>query len=226
MGLISSKRVARLTVSMSLIAATGVLSGCMSSPTYGTGKTANRQLVEDVTGVLSFGTNKKGEAIAYTPRPELVKPAEGDQVALVAPQDNVTTAANGAWPESPEKRLARIKAEATENEGNPNYRSPVIKDVNPEDDLNDGSAVMDPERAGAMTPSPVAREKFRAQLRANNQGDPNTRKFLSEPPTDYRVTEASAPTGDVGEPEWKKEREAKKKARKKGTGGLRSLWPF
>ncbi|HTV67717.1 MAG TPA: hypothetical protein VMF90_04190 [Rhizobiaceae bacterium] len=226
MGLISSKRIARLTIGVPLIASAVALSGCMGSPTYGTGKTANRQLVEDVTGVLSFGTQKRRDPINYSPRSELVKPAEGDQVALVAPQDNLTTAGNGAWPESPEARLARIKADATANEGNPNYRSPVIKDIDPDDDLNDGSAVLDPERAGAATPSPVQREKFRAAVKANNQGDPNTRKFLSEPPTTYRAAEASAATGEMGEPEWKKEREARKKARKKGTGGLRSLWPF
>src|SRR5690606_32490863 len=49
------------------------LSGCMGSPTYGTDKTANEQLIEDLTGVLALGPKRQPQ-IEYQPRPELVKP--------------------------------------------------------------------------------------------------------------------------------------------------------
>jgi hypothetical protein len=52
------------------------LSGCMSSPTYGTDKTASEQLLGDVSGILSLAPAKKPQ-VDYKPRPELVRPAKG-----------------------------------------------------------------------------------------------------------------------------------------------------
>ena len=119
--------VARLLLGGSLVAAAALLSGCMTSPTYGTDKTANAQLMSDVSGILSF-RDKKKPPIDYTPRPELVKPAKGDET-LPAPQDTVATASNPNWPESPEQRLARLRAEADANLDNPNYDSPIVPDM-------------------------------------------------------------------------------------------------
>ena len=44
----------------------------MSSPTYGTDKTANAQLLSDVSGILSLQGRSSKAAIDYKPRPELV----------------------------------------------------------------------------------------------------------------------------------------------------------
>ncbi len=72
--------------------------------------------------------------------------------------------------------------------------------------------------------TPADSDKGRAaeiqrRLADSKQGDPNTRKYLSEPPVAYRVAADTAPQGDLGEDEYKKERRLKKEAEgKKGSG--------
>ena len=41
------------------LVAGAVLSGCMGSPTYGTDKTANEQLLGDVSNILSLAPQKR-----------------------------------------------------------------------------------------------------------------------------------------------------------------------
>lgn len=189
-----------------LAASALALSGCMSSPTYGTGKTANEQLIEDLTGVLSLAP-KERPRIEYNPRPELVTPET--TAVLPPPQDSVTTASNSAWPESPEERRERLRQEATENQDNPTYRSPIVADV------AGGSARQ-------LTPQ-EQRAEFKRRLALQNAVDP-TRRYLSEPPVEYRAAAATAPVDELGEDEWKKERDAKRAARKKS--GKSSWWPW
>lgn len=235
------------------------MSGCMSSPTYGTGKPANQQLLEDVTGILTVGP-KKQERIDYKPRPELVKPPGTE--ALPEPQGNVVASANAVWPESPEEQRARLRAEATENRDNLGWR-PKIKgpegqetvsaaayDRNPNMVLDNMSANTDEasRRRALANPAPVrsaaandrnpaaasnevdpkrAREEFNRRLAARNQGDPTVRKYLSEPPLEYRAAAATAPVNDIGEDEEKKEARRKANSRKKaGKRNWRDLVPW
>jgi hypothetical protein len=59
------------------------------------------------------------------------------------------------------------------------------------------------------------------------QGSATARKYLSEPPIDYRQASANAPVGELGEDEATKERRLKREARKKGGGfSLEDLNPF
>lgn len=187
------------------------LTGCMSSPTYGTGKTAGRQLAEDVTGLLSLGP-RETEHIEYRPRPKLVTPADTSE--LPAPQTNVVTAGNGVWPESPEERRVRIRAEATENRDDSGFRTKV---------RHSGTdvALMDPMSREAtrnqtvpLNPS-ASRAEFNRRLTVANQGSPEVRRYLSEPPLEFRAPADTAPVGDVGVDEDKKEREREAAARKK-----------
>ena len=72
--------------------------------------------------------------------------------------------------------------------------------------------------------SPADSDKGRAaeiqrRMAEGKQGDPNTRKYLSEPPLDYRVASGTAPQGELGEDEYKKERRLKKEAQGKKSGG-------
>jgi hypothetical protein len=195
---------ARVPLVIGVVAVCGAaLGGCMS-PTYGTGKTANQQLVEDLTGILSLGPKERPK-IDYKPRPDLVKPET--TAVLPPPQDDVTTASSAAWPESPEQRLARIRAEATANRDNPLYRPSVQVD-------HPGSA--------STTPAQSAQVR---QALAENNGAVSRRKYLSEPPLVYREPSATAPVGELGEDEWKKERSAKREARAE-SGKRRSWWPW
>jgi hypothetical protein len=177
-------------------ASTLALSGCVSSPTYGTGKTSGAQLLEDVSNVANVVPKGQKEKINYAPRPELVRPAAG--APLPPPQESAKTVAAANWPESPEERRARLKAEATAAQDDPLY-VPKIK--------NDGFGVQE----GQLTPE-EQQARFRAARKANTAGSPNSRAFLSEPPLDYRVPSETAPVGDVGEDEKKKERRLKREA--------------
>jgi hypothetical protein len=218
---------ARLLLGGSLVAAAALLSGCMSSPTYGTDKTANAQLMSDMGGILSFRDKKKAQ-IEYAPRPELVKPAKG-QDALPPPQDSVATASNPNWPESPEARLARLRAEADANLDNPNYDSPIVPDMvsaNPKRKTLTGNGRA--EESGVMDVSQAAAQKaeYQKRLTETRQGSSQTRKYLSEPPIDYRQAAADAPVGELGEDEYRKERRLKREARKKNGFTWGDLNPF
>lgn len=215
----------RLVIGGALVAAAGLASGCMSSPTYGTDKTANEQLMSDVQGIFSL-SDKKRAPIDYNPRPELVKPAKGTE-ALPPPQDNVTTASNPDWPKSPEQRLKRIRDDATANADNASYDSPVISDT-----ALDQPAKKTVERHGEPLDndglSPEARKaEIDRRIAESKQGSSTTRKFLSDPPLVYREASADAPVGDVGESEYRKEKRRKREARAKGGGwSLSDLNPF
>jgi hypothetical protein len=187
-----------------------VLGGCMSSPTYGTGKTANSQLLDDVSNIVSIAP-KKGEKIEYAPRPELVKPVAG--APLPAPQESAKSQAAGTWPESPEQRRARLRAEATAGQDDPNF-VPKIK--------NDGFGVQTEELSPAEQQA-----AFRAARKANTAGSAVSRTYLSEPPLVYRAPAETAAVGDLGEPEKKKERRLKKEASKSsGKKSFRDYLPW
>jgi hypothetical protein len=214
-----SKRMrANSWVGAPLVVALLPLGGCLGSPTYGTDKTATAQLASDVTGILSLGPKRK-QPIDYKPRPDLVRPAPGEKESLPAPQDNVTVASNPDWPESPEQMRARLRAEATANQDNPNYRSPIVSDValNESKSTLLGTGVANRgEDSGINEGKNVRqnREEFNRRVAMNKQGSDTDRKYLSEPPLSYRQAAPTAPTGDVGEDEWKKERRAKAAAGK------------
>jgi hypothetical protein len=62
----------------------------------------------------------------------------------------------------------------------------------------------------------------------NKQGSETERRYLSEPPLTYRQPSATAPSDQLGEDEWKKQRDRKKEALKgkKSSFQLSDLWPF
>lgn len=193
-----------LVASLSAVCLSALLAGCIASPTYGTGKSANAQLMDDVTGILAIGGSKdKKSEIAYTPRPELVKPASLE--VLPQPQENVAAAGNPAWPESPEERRARIRADATANQDNPFYE-PLARTGNRNSTGETTDFTRDSSPGAQTMDVRGTREQFNQRVRQNRQGDPNTRRYLSEPPTAYRKPSDAAPVGDVGEDEWLKER--------------------
>ncbi|MBZ9703989.1 MULTISPECIES: hypothetical protein [unclassified Mesorhizobium] len=211
---------ARLALLAPLVASGLALSGCVGSPTYGTDKTAGEQLAGDLTGAFSFAPKRK-EHIDYKPRPTLVKPAPGQKEALPAPQDSIETA-SAEWPESPEQRRARLRADATAHQDDPSYQSQIVDDVQ----TDPASVKKAMEESGSSHPprwTPADSDKGRAadiqrRLAESKQGDPNTRKYLSEPPLAYRVASGTAPQNELGEDEYKKERRLKREAEGKKGG--------
>jgi hypothetical protein len=218
---IENARMPRRISAGAIVAVSAVaLSGCVGmAPTYGTGKAADTQLMEDVSSMFSLSPKKKDQ-IDYKPRPELVKPAKAD--ALPAPQDNITTASAGAWPESPEARMARIRAEATANRDNLDFQPEVELDVKPARQTIRATRGDDVNMDGSTKSIESQRKDFNQRLAMNRQGSPTERRYLSEPPLEYRQPAATATTDDVGEDEWKKDRRRKAGHTKKGS----SWWPF
>lgn len=180
------------------------LSACTGTSTYGTGKSQEAQLLEDIGGIAMIGSKKKKQQIDYISRPGLVKPTDS---TLPAPAESVADA-DGNFPQNPEeRRLALLKQieEAEKNgealpeeviamrkasitrPGDPGY-------INPAEDRVSGR--LDPKEEKA------AREAFlkkQAETRGATGAAP--RKYLTEPPQRYRTPLQTAEVGNVGEKE-------------------------
>ncbi|KKX24678.1 hypothetical protein [Rhizobium sp. LC145] len=195
-----------------ILAATLTLSGCMGSPTYGTDKTAMEQLADDLGSAVSVGGNDdKRRSVKYNPRPSLVVATKEQQnQTLPSPQQSLAGRENNPnWVESPEETRERLRQEATENENNPRYRSPLLAGRG---------------QAGQMTESQKWEAFRQARQNAETVNLSAPRRSLSDPPTEYRAADA-ANLQDVGEPELQKERRRKKEAEE--TAKTSSWWkPF
>lgn len=217
---------ARVALLAPLVASGLALSGCMGSPTYGTDKTAGEQLAGDLSSAFSIAPKHK-ERIDYKPRPELVKPALGQKEVLPPPQDSIETA-SAEWPESPEQRRARLRADATAHQDDPAYQSQIVDDVQT-DPESIKKAMADSGSSHPPRWSPADSDKGRAaeiqrRMIESKQGDPTKRKYLSEPPVQYRVAADTAPQDQLGEDEYKKERRLKKEAAAKSKSGGMFDW--
>ncbi|MBN9270674.1 MAG: hypothetical protein J0J15_10575 [Mesorhizobium sp.] len=222
----------RLAFLAPLIVSGLALAGCVGSPTYGTDKTAGEQLAGDLSNAFSFAPSRK-DKIDYKPRPALVKPAPGQKDNLPAPQDSIETA-SANWPESPEQRRARLRAEATAHQDDPSYQSQIVEDIQ-----TDPAAVRKAmKESGSSHPPAWSPEdsaggsraraaEINRKLAENRQGDPTTRRYLSDPPLVYREAATTAPQNDIGEDEYKKERRLKKEAAaKSGKSGWFDWLPW
>jgi hypothetical protein len=201
------------------------LSGCLGSPTYGTGTDATTQLLNDIGDVASIRPQQGGD-IAYQPRPDLVRPT--DTSALPAPQTALSR--TQAWPESPEETRARLRAEADLSGGTGSFSSPLAQR---EAGGGRGREAPNPRRGPVGGPIGLpsglsgaeAQADYRARQEIARAADPTTRNFLSEPPLEYRQPVATAPVGDMGESERTKERRRLQEAQRGQS--LRQKWlPF
>lgn len=193
-----------------------VLSGCLGSPTYGTGTPATEQLLDDVSSAITIGGPKNPD-IEYRPRPGLVTPP--DDATLPPPQTSV--AASEQWPESPEETRERLRAEAELGDGGDSPLAP-----------NTGYSGIAPTVVGGAADGPpppgsfnddAARERYQQAQELARASNPTQRNFLSEPPVEYRQPAATAPVGDLGETERTKERRRERSARVESP---RRWWPF
>lgn len=179
-----------------VMAAGSMATGC-TSPTYGTGTSAMAQLGDDIGQSVSLAPQEpKNKGVKYQPRPTLVMPAQASKETLVEPQQTVATKDNPQWPESPEETRARLVKEADENSDNPSYRSPLAS-----------SAI----EGGRQTSE--AQTKAYREARALQKGAYiDQRRYISDPPTEYRAVDDPAKLDDLGTPEQKKAKQRKKDA--------------
>lgn len=177
-----------MTLTMLLVGGSA-LAGCFG-PTYGTGVSSSDQLLQDLGNTLSLGERSPPPPINYTPRPGLVQPTNTS--TLPPPQEDIAEAAGAEWPESPEERRARVRAEI--DAGN---RDPLF--------------VTSRQQAEAMGAS-EGPDRIRASA--------SRRVYLTDPPTEYRQPAQTAIYGDTGVSERVKERQ-RKRAQNDGEGWRR-----
>jgi hypothetical protein len=182
-----------------LVAAAGaaclLAAGCTGAPTYGTGTPADKQLLDDVTGMITLGPKEKPH-VDHRPRPKLVRPAKSEVAVLPPPQSDVATSSNPQWPESPEARRQRLRMEATANQGNSSYE-PQIEGPTPSAPKvgvirSRGEPVY--ITGGGPGYSRDQSAEFKRRMAINKQGSPTDRRYLSEPPLTYRQPAATAQT--------------------------------
>ena len=194
-----------------------VLSACVGGTTYGTGVTQERQLLKDLEGMLSMGAKKKRTRITYSARPDLILPNQ--TTTLPQPLDQSTTTSGADWPESPEQRLARVRGEAEVADARSGELSVaemrrkktgirVLKGrvVNPQQDRDGHDAITN---IGENTRKNASRLKRLSAKTTTGL----SRKYLTEPPVEYRIPANTAPSGDLGVSEAEKDRRAEKAAR-------------
>lgn len=186
-----------------------LLSGCTGGgTTYGTGVGQEKQTLTDLTEMLTF--KKKRTIIDYSARPDLIVP---DQKQLVNPIDQISTANNEQWPESPEQRIARIRAAADEAQATnrsrvefSKSRKKVASNVRKLDTNNEapnGQGVpnisCDPDGLVMRQCTDAEMSKaFKDKIKQKKAGFTKQRRYLTEPPNDYLKPSDTAVIGDEG----------------------------
>lgn len=165
------------------------VSGCQSGMTYGTGKSPALQTVEDVAGLATLSGAQK-EPIKYTPRPEIVQPPPG--APLPPPSDGAVTMAAANWPVDPDESRQKIRDEAAARQA-AGLPVPVI--AVPRQDQQ--------QIATVRTDGPISKEETEELRRAfaaargnslavDENGNP-VRRFLDDPPNEYRAPDPQYP---------------------------------
>lgn len=222
-GLMNKSGITRLTGLAVLCGAPVLVAGCSSGVTYGTGTPTELQTIQDVSGILSLTGEKKPE-IDRSPRGGIVAPPSTAAADLPPPVDQTTTASVD-WPNDPDEARRRRQAEE-ENAPIPQASLATIKD--PGFRLPKG-ATKDQQQAeanwdyGRQGPNPKFAgslgKKYASEMKAERggsvdaQGNP-TRRYLTEPPAEYRAPDPNAPIDPTPPPEQKK------------SFKLSDLWPF
>ena len=185
---------ARAVLAAPLVVSGLLVSGCMSSPTYGTDKTQSAQLTSDLTGMFSLKPKPIGGE--YKPRPELVKPV-APTTELPPPQENIVTASTDV--------VARIAGAAARAHSRRRHREPGQARFR----AGSHQRYQCGERRRARQArrfrrscrlghrrwrqdSKKQREEFKRKLAESQQGSPTVRRTLTEPPLEYRAPAATA----------------------------------
>ncbi len=205
-------------------AAVLLVSGCTGTKTYGTGKTQEAQLADDLLGIAMLGQSKKDKPrIEYMSRPGLVKPPT--TAALPQPVD-ASAAQSDNFPKDPELRRAALLKEIEEAEARgekiPEEAAALRRASIGRPDGKVTSAREEDLKFWTNNPEEArkARELFLARKKANAGASGSApRKYLTEPKAVYRTPAETAPVGVLGEKE--RDPNAKKKSSlwEKLTGG-------
>ena len=182
------------------------LSGCVTGNTYGTGTTQEMQLVRDVSSLVTL-KRAKPPKIDYAERPGLVRPANG--ASLPAPVEKKAAASSGsvsAFPVSPEERRARRRAVLKKGGRLPKRSNSVGPTVVGEELSEEDEKFMNWRGAPTAAYRRWLDKRSRARkttAKVTRRGDA-PRRYLTQPPVEYRKAYESAPQGELGQTESSK----------------------
>ena len=186
------------------------LTACNSGTTYGTGVSHEKQTLDGFYNMIALKPQKEPK-IDYSSRPDLVMPANQD--ALPEPGEATANAPQN-WPVSPEQRIAAVREDAPtidgqtglmENRENLNQLATPSRKKRKYEHEND-----------VLTVRSVVNEVNKSRQIDKDiikYSAPTSRKYLTEPPTEYRTPTATAEAGDLGhDSEYLKKLRKKKRA--------------
>lgn len=186
-----------------LIAATIGLSGCVGGTTYGTGVSQGQETLEGVFNMFSLGGKKNAKRIDYSARADLVIPS--DKENLREPVSVESSTSNSEWPESPEQKIARVRGDVTEADARSGEipleemrrKKQGIRITKANRTKVGRAAGLDGDDSmEVMFSSQSKKIKNRRAELAYSTGP--KRKFLTEPPENYRTPADTAVAGDLG----------------------------
>jgi len=161
------------------------------------------------------------------PRPDLVIPK--DTSKLPQPVDAEATTSSPDWPETPEQRIARIRSTAGKVQSNTGDYT--LYDVTTQlQSEKQGVLTLSGTKKGQTAADGATQEAALPTCSDNADAQPGVncirvtaRKYLTEPPTAYRIPAASAPTGEEAftEEDLLKRKQRKKAARDAANGTAR-----
>ena len=189
-----------------------LLAGC-SGNTYGTGVSSERQLLNDLTDMVSIGPGAKKEKINYTARPTLVKPPE--VASLPAPAEKVE-AESAYFPEDPEEKRKRLIASLGEDGVAANGQlAPEIEALRAESRARNTGKDRYPKKYANLPRNQdgdcdlcefymrMEADKIRLEQKTaeRQRVGVQKRRYLTEPPDEYRKPAETAVAGVLGEEE-------------------------
>ena len=201
-----------------------LLGACGNMTTYGTGKTAAIQTVEDLSGILTVGGTKHKDNIDYEPRAPIVEPPTGT-ASLPPPGSETTVALSSDWPDDPDeaakryKQLAKERSDAGESLSFslPEEALAKTRTTQPKDNRAFSAKLRDSRTTNSINAE--EQKKIFADAKTGRSGSYDAegrpvRRYLTEPPVVYREPDPEAPV------------EITEKPKKKGKWQFPDLWPF
>jgi hypothetical protein len=222
-----SDRSLRVLLAAGFAGTATLLAGC-SSTTYGTGTSPGVQTIEDLAGIVALSSKEK-EPVDYKPRPAVVAPPDSASLPVPGEQPPAQTAAN--WPKDPDAMRREIKERQRQEsaEVGPGLGQ-EMQDRGAKFKLPTASGAKQGDRpwyenrfeqgyhgpvsdADATKASKLFADARKSKTGSVDENGAPVRRYLTEPPAEYREPDPTAPT----------EVDAKEKPTKKKKW---SLWPF
>lgn len=200
-------RFALKTAPLAVVVLAAAVSGCTN--TYGTGKSPGLQTVEDIVGIAAL-SNEPKEPIDYRPRAAIVAPPDTSALPPPGAGDTAPLAAN--WPVDPDAQRAQLRADAAAREAaglpTPKFSLPKSEQTGPVVMRDAESEALASTAAGGATAGnrDEVRKLFadaRGGVAVDENGNP-VRRYLTDPPAEYRMPDPTAPVEIVEKPKPKK----------------------